>query len=77
MPLIDGTVDSPEHTRLGASVDYRCDDGFRPSADFTSTCESDGRWTPQPQDHNCTFVRGADIEYLYDANKHSTLSSCS
>ena len=54
----DGTVDMPDHTREGSSVDYRCDDGFRPAADFTSICESTARWTLQPQDHNCTFVRG-------------------
>ena len=37
---------------------YRCNDGFRPSADFPSTCESTALWDPPPQDHNCTFVEG-------------------
>ncbi len=58
MSPINGSVDSPDHTREGASVNYRCDDGFRPSVNFTSTCENTTRWTPDPKDHNCTFVTG-------------------
>ena len=55
---VNGTVDIPAHTREGGSVGYRCNDGFRPSATFTSTCESSALWTPPPQNHNCTFVEG-------------------
>ena len=58
MPPVNGTVDTPDHTREGASVDYRCDKGFRPSTNFSSICESTGYWTPPPQGHNCTFVTG-------------------
>ena len=54
----NGDADIPEHTREGARVMYRCNDGFRPSADFPSTCESTALWDPPPQDHNCTFVEG-------------------
>ena len=57
-PPANGTVDIATHTREGARVDYRCDDGFRPSANFTSTCEGTSLWAPQPQDHVCTFVSG-------------------
>ncbi len=55
---VNGTVDTPDHTREGASVDYRCDDGFHPSANFFSTCESSALWTPPPENHSCTFVTG-------------------
>ena len=37
---------------------YRCNDGFRPSAEFLSTCANTALWDPPPQDHNCTFVEG-------------------
>ncbi len=65
MSPMDGTVDTPDHTREGAIVEYMCDDGFRPSANFTSTCESTALWTPPPEDHNCTFVTGTKFANLF------------
>ena len=57
-PPVNGTVDTPDHTREGSSVDYRCDDGFRPSANFTSICDNTTLWIPPPQSHICTFIVG-------------------
>ena len=54
----NGSVDIPPHTRENASVMYRCDDGFRPSANFSSTCANTTLWTPEPQDLLCTYVEG-------------------
>ena len=67
MPPTDGSLGSYPHTREGASVTYQCDDGYRPSAIFTSICESTARWTPAPEDHVCTFVIG--MIQLIDALK--------
>ena len=60
-PPVNGSVDTPPHTREGASVMYRCNDGFRPSADFPSTCTNTAMWYPPPQDHNCTYVEGIQL----------------
>ena len=57
-PPINGSIDPHNHTREGISVNYRCDDGFRPLANFTTVCESTQLWTPLPRNHNCTFVSG-------------------
>ena len=54
----NGSLGSYVHTREGATVTYMCNDGFRPSAIFSSTCVSTARWTPDPEQHNCTFIQG-------------------
>ena len=58
IPPTNGSLGSYVHTREGATVTYWCNDGFRPSAIFPSTCNSTARWTPDPEQHNCTFIRG-------------------
>ncbi len=64
MSPINGSVDIPDHTREGGILDYRCNDGFRPSVNFTSVCLSTALWTPPPHKHSCTFVTG-EIKTLY------------
>ena len=63
MPPMNGSVSILDHTRKGGGVEYRCDDGFRPSATFRSTCTSTAMWDPLPQSLNCTFVRGKNDFY--------------
>ena len=46
------------HTRVEAIIEYGCDDGFRPSATFFSTCNADALWIRSPQTLKCTFVKG-------------------
>ena len=58
MPPTNGSLGNYAHTREGATVTYKCDDGFRPSAIHNSTCSITGYWTPDPELHNCTFVQG-------------------
>ena len=54
----NGSLGNYSHTREGANLTYQCDKGFRPSAVFHSACDSSAMWTPDPEDHNCTFVTG-------------------
>ncbi len=44
------------HTREGATVIYRCNDGFRPSLVMTATCTNATQWMPPIV--NCTLVTG-------------------
>ena len=54
----NGSLDDYAHTREGAVVTYRCNDGYRPSQQRSSTCNSTGDWDPPPEQHVCTFVEG-------------------
>ena len=58
IPPTDGTIVSYSGTKLGNIVTFKCDEGFRPSAEVNGTCGSDARWNPAPNRHNCTFVEG-------------------
>ena len=46
------------HKREGGTVTYQCNDGYRPSLSFISTCTEDAMWMPDPEEHNCTLVVG-------------------
>lgn len=61
MHPMNGSVSTLDHTREGGSAEYRCDDGFRPSAIFPSTCQSTAMWDPPPQDHYCMHVEGTVV----------------
>ena len=58
MPPSDGDVGVYPHTREGATVAFWCNDGFRPSANMTSTCTITSDWIPPPDELICTFVEG-------------------
>ena len=58
MSPMNGSLGIYLHTREGATVAYYCDHGFRPSAILISICNSTARWTPNPEQYNCTFVEG-------------------
>ena len=61
MPPTNGYLGDYSHTREGATVTYQCNDGYRPSAVFVSTCTDAALWIPAPDQHNCTFVTGITI----------------
>ena len=54
----NGTASNYPHTREGAISNYQCDEGFRPSQLFYSTCTGSGEWIPSPELHVCTLVTG-------------------
>ena len=58
MDPVNGMVDMLNYSREGATVRYKCNDGFRPSNARLSTCESTAMWTPDPMNHECTFIEG-------------------
>ncbi len=39
---------------VGTNVSYTCNQGYVPSAVFSSTCTSPGLWMPDPVEHICT-----------------------
>ena len=61
LPPKNGFIRNRIHTREGAIIEYGCDDGFRPSANFFSTCDVDASWIRSPQKLQCTFVKGSHI----------------
>ena len=54
----NGTLGPYSHTRSGATVDVRCNNGFRPSAVMTSFCELNAQWFPLPDQLNCVLMTG-------------------
>ena len=54
----NGSVNDHPHTRVGISITYQCNEGFRPSAVFTSVCDSSAQWIPDPATLICEFVIG-------------------
>ncbi len=60
MPPTDGRINSFSHTREGATVTYQCNNRYRPSSVFSSTCTSIASWIPAPEEHNCTNIIGID-----------------
>ena len=41
----NGTVDVSGGTKVDATVQYTCDEGFSRNGSSTRTCQSDGRWS--------------------------------
>ena len=58
-PPINGSVVNYSGTKLGNTVTFKCDEGFRPSVEVNGTCRSDAMWHPTPGMHNCTFIEGS------------------
>ena len=58
IPPTNGSVVNFTGTKVGDNVTYKCDEGFRPSLEMNGTCTLEGLWSPAPQEHNCTFVKG-------------------
>ena len=47
----------------GQNRTYRCLVGFRPSADYITTCSNTTLWDPPPEDFNCILVLGMLLKY--------------
>ena len=45
-------------TQEGETVNYQCNNGFRPTAEMISICTDTGRWIPPPEELDCLFVTG-------------------
>ena len=58
IPPINGSIISYNGTKVGNSVTFKCDEGYRPSAVISGTCRLDSMWDPIPERHNCTFIYG-------------------
>ena len=50
---INGTLGNYSNTEVGATVSFRCNEGFHPPDVRVSVCSDQGLWTPFPQEHNC------------------------
>ena len=48
-------------TKVGDTVTYKCNEGYRPSAEMNGTCTMDAMWDPAPERHNCTFIIGMPL----------------
>ena len=57
-PPINGNIVHYSGTKVGDIVTYKCNEGFRPSAEMNGTCTMDSMWNPAPERHNCTFIIG-------------------
>ena len=60
-------------TKVGDNVTYKCDEGFRPSLEMNGTCTLEGLWSPAPQEHNCTFIKGIKVIKIMINNRLWTL----
>ena len=60
----NGSIVNYTGTKVGNIVTFKCDEGFRPSAEVNGTCGSDTVWNPTPNKHNCTFVEGKKIIFI-------------
>ena len=75
MPLADcydpmnpiyGRIEVYESTKEGATINYKCSDGFRPSKIMTSHCTDLAEWVPAPEQHNCTRVIGLKMKNSFN-----------
>ena len=57
-PPVNGSIVNYSGTELGDIVVFKCNEGFRPSAEVNGTCRSNARWYPTSNGHNCTLIRG-------------------
>ena len=57
-PPVNGSIVDFSGAKLGNTVIFKCNEGFRPSAEVNSTCGSDARWHPAPNRYNCTLIEG-------------------
>ena len=54
-PPMNGFIEPYFHTRQGATLTFRCNEGFNPTA-INSTCSREGEWIPPPDQHDCIEV---------------------
>ncbi len=50
MPPLNGSINNLTE---GASIIFRCDEGFSPSSGMTAVCTRDMTWNPDPRNHQC------------------------
>ena len=75
IPPINGSIVNYSGTKL--LVTFKCDEGFRPSAEVVGTCGSDTRWNPAPSEHNCTFIKGIQFfKKVLDDGMCSNVGPC-
>lgn len=55
----NGSIGTFTRTTRGASVTFRCNDGFIPTTEEISFCTSSGIWYPTPADHICILQGNA------------------
>ncbi len=67
---MDGYLGDYTHTREGASLIYQCNEGYRPTAEMTSTCTSTAMWIPAPEELVCTFITGTTTVPLSSSYNH-------
>ncbi len=46
----------PSNLTEGASILFRCDEGFSPSFEMTAVCTRDMSWNPDPRNHQCCLT---------------------
>ena len=55
---MNGSIVNFSGTKVGDIVTYKCNEGYRPSAEMNGTCGMNSLWDPLPERHNCTLVTG-------------------
>ena len=69
---VNGILGSYSNTKERANVTFQCNEEFVPSIIRTSTCSSLGMWSPPPDSHNCTLIKGKIVTLPpYIFNHHS------
>ena len=52
----NGVVVEPyTSTTEGSVIHYQCGEAFVPNTRVEARCRREGRWSPDPQQHNCTL----------------------
>ena len=67
-PPMNGNMVYYSGTRVGNTVTYACNNGYRPSSEMTGTCTMDSMWDPTPERHHCSLVTS------YLANSYCNLA---
>ena len=52
-PPMNGSIDQYQNTTEGTQISFGCNPMFIPSRRMTSTCASNGMWTPDPGNLMC------------------------
>ena len=53
VPPLHGSITHYTSTVEGASLTFKCDEGYSPTEEMTTTCNANGDWEPNPVDTNC------------------------
>ena len=58
IPPMNGILGNVSRQDVGATIQFQCNEGYRPSGLMISTCSITAQWEPPPDQQVCLFVIG-------------------